>query len=211
MHNNTCSSVCRLTIAAAMVFAALALPAVSFAVPAARSPLVGQPAPAFSLPNVTTGATTSLDSLRQGKKAAVVIFISVQCPVSNAYDQRMVTLATAYQTKDVAFAGIYSNVTEPTAECADHAKRSGFSFAVLKDDRSAVADAYGARHTPEVYVVGANGIVVYHGRIDDSQDPAGVQSKDLANALDDILAGKPVANPETKAFGCAIKRPRATH
>jgi hypothetical protein len=60
--------------------------------------------------------------------------------------------------------------------------------------------------TPEVYVLDKDGMLRYHGRIDDSQDPTGVKSQDLRAALDAVLAGKPVPNPQTRAFGCTIKR-----
>jgi thiol-disulfide isomerase/thioredoxin len=170
------------------------------------APALGQAAPSFTLPDARSGAGTSLSALEQGKKATVVIFIATRCPYSNAYNDRMVALASKYAARGIAFAAINSNQTEPTAEVADHAKSHGFSFPVLKDDNSVVADKYGARVTPEVYVLNAGGALVYHGRIDNSADPDEVKTHDLADALDSVLAGKPVARPETKAFGCTIKR-----
>ena len=105
------------------------------------------------------------------------------------------------------FVRINSNKTEPAAEVAAHAKTHGFPFPVLKDEGNKVADVYGAQKTPEVYVLSPKGDLLYHGRIDESQDdPKNVKSPDLRNALDAILAGKPVPAPETKAFGCTIKR-----
>jgi hypothetical protein len=66
---------------------------------------------------------------------------------------------------------------------------------------------YDAKHTPEVYVVDAQGKLRYHGRIDENyEDAAKVSSPDLRNAIDQVLAGQPVAKAETKAFGCSIKR-----
>lgn len=77
----------------------------------------------------------------------------------------------------------------------------------MKDDGNKVADAYRAQKTPEVFVISPKGDLLYHGRIDESQDdPRGVKSPDLRNALEAILAGKPVPAAETKAFGCTIKR-----
>ena len=167
---------------------------------------IGQPAPEFKLPDVATGTPTTLASLRQGKKATVVMFIATRCPVSNAYDARMVALATKYAAQGVAFVGINANQPEPIQECADHAKQHGFPFPVLKDADDSVADAYGARVTPETYVIDAQGALVYHGRIDNGQDPQDVTTHDLADALDAVVAGKTVAVPQTKAFGCSIKR-----
>jgi hypothetical protein len=77
---------------------------------------------------------------------------------------------------------------------------------VLKDERNVIADRLGATRTPEVYVILPSGRVVYHGRIDDSQNIERVQSRDLKDALDAILARRPVPRPETRAFGCTIKR-----
>jgi peroxiredoxin len=167
---------------------------------------IGHQAPAFSLPNAVTGATVTLASLEQGKKAVVVMFISTRCPVSNAYDDRMAALATTYAAKGVAVVGINSNQTEPLAEVSSHAKSHNFPFPVLKDSDSSVADLYNANSTPETYVIDSKGALVYHGRIDNSQDPGGVVTHDLADAINSVLDGKPVAKPETKAFGCSIKR-----
>jgi peroxiredoxin len=173
-----------------------------------KTATIGQSAPQFNLLNVITGTQTSLSSLLQDKKAAVVIFISTRCPYSNAYNDRMTDLATKYATRGVAFVGINSNETEPVAECADHAKQHNFSFPVLKDAGSSVADLYDAHVTPETYVVNAKGILVYHGRIDNSKDLDEVHTHELADALNSVLAGKKVARTETKAFGCSIKRPQ---
>ena len=119
----------------------------------------------------------------------------------------------AYSKKGVQFIGINSNESEPVAEIVSHSKENKFSFPVLKDMDNKIADAFGARYTPEAYVlrVAQNGkgpkfTLAYHGRIDDSQDAKKVTSKDLEATLDALLAGKPIAKAETKAFGCAIKR-----
>ena len=66
---------------------------------------------------------------------------------------------------------------------------------------------YGAQKTPEIFVIGQDGKLLYHGRIDENyEEPSKVTSPDLKNALDQILAGQAVAKTETKAFGCSIKR-----
>lgn len=167
---------------------------------------IGSPAPKFTLPNVATGAMSSLETLSQGKKATVIMFIAVHCPVSNAYNDRMETLAKQYGKKHIEFVGINANTTESTDEVASHAKDHNFTFPVLKDADDAVADAYNAHVTPETFVVNSEGVLVYHGRIDNSIDPANIATNDLAAALDNVVAAKTVAKPETKAFGCSIKR-----
>ena len=167
---------------------------------------VGQPAPAFILPNAETDQARSLTSLMQGSKATVVLFLSVHCPYSNAYNGRMKALAAKYASKGVSFVGIFSDQNEPQPEVAAYVKAKGFPFPSFVDKSDKVADAYAARVTPETYVLNKDGVLVYHGRIDNDMDPANVHSHDLANAIDETLAGKPVAKATTKAFGCSIKR-----
>lgn len=174
--------------------------------PASKVATLGKKAPAIALPDVTTGKMMTLADASKGKKATVVMFIATQCPVSNAYNERMEMLAKSYAAKGVAFVGVNANAQESVAECAAHAKAHGFTFPVLKDAGNKVADAYDARVTPETFVLDGTGKLVYHGRIDNSQDPSGVTTRDLSTALDSVLAGHPVARAETKAFGCAVKR-----
>ena len=191
-------------IRAALLVFALALPARALF---ALTP--GDRAPAFTLPVAGGGGggEISLDRERTGHAATVVMFIATRCPVSNAYNERMEDLQKTYAARGVRFIGVNSNVNEPPAEIADHARRHGFTFPVVKDAGSRIADAYGAQHTPEIFVVDRDGVVRYHGRIDENRDdPAAVRSPDLRNALDALLAGRAIPVPATKAFGCSIKR-----
>ena len=142
----------------------------------------------------------------KSSKAIVLMFIATQCPVSNAYNGRMVELQKDYSSKGVTFVGINANKQEGNEETKNHAKEHGFDFPVLKDWNNVVADQLGASVTPEIYVLNSNLELLYHGRIDDSQREGKVSSKDLRVNLDKILSGKPVETQETKAFGCAIKR-----
>jgi peroxiredoxin len=172
----------------------------------AEIPAIGAAAPDFQLTTVD-GKPFSLSSAAKSHKAVVLIFISTQCPYSNAYNDRMRDMASAYASKGVLFVGINSNKTEDAAAVHSHAKEHGHTFPIMKDPENKVADFYDARHTPTVYVVDSQGKVRYEGRIDENyEDPKGVTSPDLRNALDSLLAGKPVAKTVTKAFGCSIKR-----
>jgi peroxiredoxin len=141
-----------------------------------------------------------------GKKAVVLAFIATQCPVSNAYNERMAAFAKEYEAKGVAFVGINANKQESPAEIVEHAKAHGFSFPVLKDDGNKKADELGAQVTPETYVFDASWTLRYHGRIDDDKSGKAIASQDLRNAVDALLAGKDVPVKEAKAFGCTIKR-----
>ena len=167
-------------------------------------PAIGATIEEFSLPDVN-GQEHSLKSLK-GKNGTVLIFIAVQCPVSNAYNDRMEKLAQDYKDKGIAVIGINANSTEDAAAVKAHAAEKHLTFTILKDAGNKVADKLGAARTPEAYFLDANNKLLYHGRIDNSQNPDAIESKDLRNALDSSLAGKPVEKPEAKAFGCSIKR-----
>jgi peroxiredoxin len=140
----------------------------------------------------------------------VVTFVSVQCPVSNGYNQRMVALYKDYAPKNVKFIFVNANRTESARDVRDHAKSVGFVFPVYKDAGNVLADRFDAQVTPESYVIDSSGIIRYHGSIDDSQNEARIRTRGLRLALDAVLAGKPVEITETKAFGCTIKRGRKT-
>jgi len=167
-------------------------------------PAIGTMIDDFKLPDAD-GAGHSLKAL-MGKNGAVIIFIATRCPVSNGYNERMEKLAQDYKAKGITLIGINSNVTEPASEVKSHAAEKHLSFTILKDDGNKIADRLGANHTPEAYVIDAGGKLVYHGRIDNSQNTANITSNDLRDALDAILAGKPIQKTTSVAFGCSIKR-----
>ncbi|HBB97595.1 MAG TPA: hypothetical protein DC054_19615 [Blastocatellia bacterium] len=167
-------------------------------------PAIGAMIEDFKLPDAD-GAQHTLNSLK-GKNGAVIIFIATRCPVSNGYNDRMEKLAEDYQSKGINVIGINSNSTEPASEVKSHAAEKHLTFAILKDDGNKIADRFGANHTPEAYVIDASGKLVYHGRIDNSQNTANISSNDLREALDAILAGKPIQKTTSVAFGCSIKR-----
>ena len=171
-------------------------------IPAA--PAIGATIGDFTLPDAS-GQEQSLKSLA-GKKGTVLLFVSVQCPVSNAYNERMEKLAQDYKAKGIAVIGINSNVKEDAAAIKSHAEANKFSFPVLKDPGNKIADRLGATVTPEAYFLDASNKLVYHGRIDNSRNGDQIESPDLRNALEASLAGKPIEKTEAKAFGCTIKR-----
>ena len=166
---------------------------------------IGDQAPAFTLKNYDS-KEFDLKKLLKENKYTVLMFISTECPVSNGYNERMVKLNETYGKKAVAFLGINANKEEDVKRIAEHSKDKGFKFPVLKDEQNKIADLYAAQVTPEIFVINQEGKLAYHGRIDDNRNLAKVQSQDLALSLDALLSGKPVAQTETKAFGCSIKR-----
>jgi peroxiredoxin len=137
----------------------------------------------------------------------VVTFISAQCPVSNGYNDRMNAIYKDYSQRGVKFVFVNANHTETLEQMAQHA-REHLVFPVYKDTDNRVADRFGATVTPEAFVIDATGVIRYHGSIDDSLALERVHENRLRNALDAVLAAKPVDQAETKAFGCSIKRVR---
>ena len=109
--------------------------------------------------------------------AVVVMFISTRCPVSNAYNSRMVELHKTYSNKGVTFLAINSNKEEGVEEIKKHAKENDFNFHVLKDDKNKLADKFAASVTPEAYVLNSTNNVLYHGRIDDSRRENDVEQR----------------------------------
>ena len=163
----------------------------------------------FTLKDVPTDKPVSLGDFK-AKKAVVVVFIGTECPINNAYMPRLAELAKTYADKGVAFLAINSNCNDTPPRIAGHAKKYELPFPVLRDPANVVADQFGAKRTPEVFLLDGSRNVVYQGRIDD-QFGVGYKRtaptrRDLAEALDEVLAGKPVSQPSTKAAGCFIAR-----
>ncbi|MBI5403657.1 MAG: thioredoxin family protein [Ignavibacteriae bacterium] len=138
--------------------------------------------------------------------AIVIMFWSTECPFVQPYTDRINALTTEYTKKNIVFWGINSNKTESADRVKEHLNERGYPFPMLKDEGNTVADLFGATRTPEIFVLDKNLTVLYHGRIDDNKNESEVTTSDLKNALDEILAGKEVANKSTKQFGCTIKR-----
>jgi peroxiredoxin len=163
-------------------------------------------APAFELPDLS-GQRRKLTDYRG--QVTVITFISAKCPVSSDYNERIANLGRELGKRGVAFLAINANSDETLDIIRDHARTFGFTFPVLRDADGKVADAYGAVRTPEAYVVDQKGVLRYHGRIDNARKIADVKRSDLHEAVLELLAGKAVSIPETKAFGCLIVRDEA--
>ena len=174
--------------------------------------LLGQPAPNFSLLG-TDGKTHRLNDFSQSK-ALVVVFMCNHCPYVIAVQDRINALAKEYGPKGVALVGINSNdATRYPADSFEAMKsrvtEKGFVFPYLFDETQEVAKAYGAVCTPDIYVVEPKGeefLLRYRGRIDDNwKDESAVRERDLARALDEILAGKLPSADQKPSMGCSIK------
>lgn len=136
----------------------------------------------------------------------VVVFISARCSMSNRYHARLETLYREFAPRGVRFLAANPNSTEPDNEVREHARKSRFSFPVLRDPGGVLAERLGVDVTPVALVLDRAGQVRYRGRIDDAENPARVRRQWLREALAAVLAGDPVETPETKVYGCTIKR-----
>jgi peroxiredoxin len=178
---------------------------------------IGSRAPELDLPAID-GRTYRLDSFADAR-ILVVVFICNHCPTAQAYEARIMQLHADYRDQGVALVAIspndplavrldelgYSDVGDSFDEMKLHAARRGFSFPYLYDgDTQRVATAYGVLATPQVFIFDSDRKLRYNGRVDDSEIHA-PKSHDTRNAIDDLLAGRPVRVAKTRVFGCSTK------
>jgi peroxiredoxin len=145
-----------------------------------------------------------------GKGGTLVIFTCNHCPFVIAWEGRIAEIGNAFLKKGVGVIAI--NPNNPSEKPEDgyeqmqaRAKKLGLEFPYVVDTTSEVARAFGASRTPEIFLFDADGKLVYHGAVDDNKDAKSVDKRYLQDALDALLAGKPIPVAETKAVGCTIK------
>ena len=177
--------------------------------PSTMLPL-GTAAPDFKLPD-TNGKTVSLADF-QDKPALLVLFICNHCPYVKHIRAGLAQLARDYLPRGVAIVGINSNDVanypdDSPARMKEEVKSAGYLFPYLYDETQAVAKAYRAACTPDIYLFDKDRKLVYRGQMDDSRPGNGipVTGKDLRAALDAVLAGKPVSPNQKASMGCNIK------
>ncbi len=179
----------------------------------------GEPAPDFGLQGVD-GKMYTLQSFKHAK-VLVVVFMTNHCPTSQAYEDRMVRLTSDYASKGVSVVAInpnnpgslrydelgYSDVGDSFEEMKFRAKDRKFNFPYLYDGETEIASRkYGPVATPHIFIFDKDRKLRYNGRIDDMENPARIpKSLDARNAIDALLAGKEIAVPVTKTFGCSVK------
>ncbi|MDE3017525.1 MAG: thioredoxin family protein [Nitrospirota bacterium] len=170
---------------------------------------LGDPAPDFSLPGVD-GGIHSLHGFA-GKSVLVVIFSCNHCPYVQAYEDRLIELQRDYAGRGVQLVAINSNddvhyPEDNLAQMIARAQSKGFNFPYLRDASQQVAKAYGATHTPQMFVFDRSRRLRYTGKIDDNwQRPEAVRRRYLREALDALLEQREPAEPMTHAIGCTIK------
>ncbi len=170
---------------------------------------IGSAAPGFELKGVD-GGMHGLDDYADNA-AVVVVFTCNHCPTAIDYEDRLIALQEAYADKGVQLVAINPNETDghPTdsfEHMVERAQEKGFNFPYLRDETQDVARAYGAKRTPHVFLLDGDRKVVYEGRIDDNPGtPSAVGRHDLREAIDEMLAGKPVTVTSTQSIGCNVK------
>jgi peroxiredoxin len=142
-------------------------------------------------------------------RAIVLFFVTTDCPLSNGYAPEMNRIEGAYASRGVLVYAVQGDTTIPDEEVRRHAHEYGYRFPALLDPRQILAHHTGATVTPEAVVLSPDGAVLYLGRIDNRVEDFGktritATEFDLRDALDAVLAGRPVPHPHTRALGCAI-------
>jgi len=141
-----------------------------------------------------------------GAKATVVCFTCNACPVARAYEERFVKFAKEYAAKGVKFVAVNCNEGESLEAMAARAKEAGFSFPYVYDATGQTGKTFGADVTPELFVFDGSGRLAYHGGFDNNMSSP--TKHFVAEAVDAVLAGKPVDVSENEPFGCGIKYKR---
>ena len=152
--------------------------------------------------------------LPDAEAAPVVVLaaLGTECPLAKLYAPRLEEISQRFADRGVAFLGLDANAQDAPTELAAYARDHGLTFPLLKDVNAAAVDAAGLTRTPEVVVLDADRKVRYRGRIDDqygigyAKDAAGESY--LTEAIEAVLAGRPVARPQVEPIGCLIGRPR---
>lgn len=172
---------------------------------------LGTPLFPFNLPDTRTGKDFSSVELK-GSKASVVMFICNHCPFVKHVNAELVRLANDYMPKGIRFVAISSNdvIEHPDdspAKMKETVLHLGYPFPYLYDESQEVAKAFDAACTPDFYIFDENQKLVYRGQLDDSRPSLDipVTGKDIRNALDNILGGKPINDFQRPSLGCNIK------
>ncbi len=168
---------------------------------------VGDKAPGFTL-NDSAGNTVSLADYNG--QVVVLEWTNPDCPFVKRHYQEgsMKNLTSAYSESGVVWLTVNSTNYMDAAANAAFVKKEGITWPVLIDQDGTVGHAYGAATTPHMFIIDAEGIVVYEGAIDD--DPrgnmeAGARTNYVSQALNELATGKTVSTPETKPYGCSVK------
>lgn len=178
--------------------------------PSVMTPL-GKPAFDFTLPDTVSGNYLSLQTLK-GTTATVIMFICNHCPFVKHINAALVQLGNDYKNKGVGFIAISSNDVagypqDGPEQMKQVAAELHYPFPYLYDATQEVAKAYEAACTPDFFIFDNNLMLAYRGQLDDSRpgNEKPVTGADIRNALDHLIAGKPVPADQKPSIGCNIK------
>ncbi len=166
----------------------------------------------FTLKDAISGREVTLHGFI-GKKAIVIVFLGTDCPVGNLYLPRLVELEKSFGPRGVVFLGVNSNASDSLEAVAKHAREYGLTFPVLKDVGNVVADSALVERTCETLVLDGFCRLRYRGAIDDQYTYGKAKDRAVHNFLQDALeamvAGKPIKVTATEVAGCVIERAAA--
>lgn len=170
---------------------------------------IGSTAPDFNLPGID-GNNYSLDYFK-GKKGFIIIFSCNHCPYVRAYENRIKKIQSDYAIKGISIIAINSNDSDQYEDDSfqnmiKRGKEMEFNFPYVRDEQQIVAKAYGASHTPEIFLFNNQKKLMFHGKIDDNwRDESKIKSQYLRDAIGELIGGKEISVPETFTIGCTIK------
>jgi peroxiredoxin len=172
---------------------------------------LGTTAPDFSLPDVASGNTITRGQAA-GERGLLVMFLCAHCPFVQHINQQLGRLGRDYAGRGLGIVAISSNdAANYPDDAPDGLRRQaieyGFQFPYLFDELQNVARAYQATCTPDFFLFDADMKLAYRGQLDGSRpgNGVGVDGRDLRAAMDQVLAGKPVATDQKPSIGCGIK------
>ena len=188
-----------------MSLRSLAVTTLLLALAACRPPSVGTELAPVAL-QATDGARHTLPPGDGGATLTVLVFSAWHCPCQNVHAPRLDALYARYHARAVDFFLVDSEVGGSLADDAAKAKERGYAFPVLLDPGAGLARRLHAEYATETFVIDRRGTVRYHGGIDSDRNKLHNDAVPLlADALDDLLAGKPLRSADTKALGCALQ------
>ncbi len=171
---------------------------------------LGTPAPGFDLPDVVGGGRVSLADF--SGLPVLVMFVCNHCPFVKHIREELASLGRDYADRGCAVVAINSNDVENYPDDSPEkmkleAEEAGYTFPYLFDESQEVAKAYRAACTPDFYVFDRAHTLAYRGQLDDSRPSNGkpVTGRDLRAAMDAVLAGAAVPQPQLPGIGCGIK------
>ena len=175
---------------------------------------IGSPAPMTDNAMLdVSGEMITLDQIK-GENGLLVIFSCNTCPWVKAWEDRYLLMSAKAKEHNIGMVAINSNAAyrERGDGFEDNQARAaelGYDFYYTIDEGAAMADAYGATKTPDVFLFNSDLLLVYKGAIDgNARDPEATENRYLADAMRAMVNGQPVPVETTKSIGCTIKRPR---